>query len=481
MSESYAAGEFQIDSFTLINQYNESLDLTDMVMGFKLYESIFNKFVTGEVSIFDGLNLPKNFRMTGQEYIRIAIRQKEGMNEEAEEQFSIDKTFRIYKMDNINRIDELTQTYKLRICDPRMFYSRRKRISQTLRGRYDQILQNALVDVGKFKVEEFDAWEKTVPENKQFICPNWTIAELTDYIVNNSQGSEQNGFKNSFFFYQTLNGGFRFLSFDSMVAMEFPVPFSMLPRNTTETENENLNAPMGLNSSIQTFKKPQQFDTLQATVGGAYASTLKVYDPIRKLEEENVYDLETSMGKGNHVSGHPMLYVEDMERVLTAGEVVDPKVSPPIDEIDVDIKPTEEFTSLVINDYHNQHSFDNAASLSEAEVFEPRKLNDSGILERRALLEILQQHRIQLTIPLRTDLTVGMIIKLEIPTPEAMGEGDKADKVNDDRYLITDLAVEGDTVSKTGTCILECVKESYAQKIESAKPLDDVPPPEDAD
>ena len=67
--------------------------------------------------------------------------------------FSIDKTFRIYKLDNINRLDELTQTYVFRICDPRMFYARRKRISQTLRGRYDQILQNALVDVGKFKPE----------------------------------------------------------------------------------------------------------------------------------------------------------------------------------------------------------------------------------------------------------------------------------------------------------------------------------------
>ena len=51
-----------------------------MVMGFKLFESIFNKFVTGEVSIYDGLNLPKNFRMTGQEFIRIAISQKEGLD-----------------------------------------------------------------------------------------------------------------------------------------------------------------------------------------------------------------------------------------------------------------------------------------------------------------------------------------------------------------------------------------------------------------
>ena len=94
------------------------------------------------------------------------------------------------------------------------------------------------------------------------------------------------------------------------------------------------------------------------------------------------------------------------------------KYHPTIDEVDVDAKPTEEFDSLIIHDYHTLHSFDNAENLSDAEVFESRKLSDSGVLERRALLEILQQHRIQLTIPLRTDLTVGMIIKLKIPTPE---------------------------------------------------------------
>ena len=474
MSQNYAVGEFVVEAFTLINQYNESLEITNMVMGFKLYESIFNKFVTGEVSVADGLNLPKNFRLTGQEYIRISIKQKEGNDEEAEDTFSIDKTFRIYKLDNVIRVDEVTQSYVLRICDPRMFYARRKKISQTLRGRYDQILQNALIDVGKFKVEEFDAWEQTKPDNKQLICPNWSVAQLTDYIVNNSQVGENHAFKNDMFFYQTLNGGFRFQSFDSMCTQEFPIPFSNIPRNTSQTEDENLNAPLGLNSAILVYKKPQMFDTLQATVGGAYASTLKVYDPIRKLEEENVYDLESSMKKGNHVSGHPMLYVDDLERVLTAGEVTEMTTSPEVSETDVDIQPTQEFGGVIINDYHNQHSFDNATSLSDPEVFESRKLNDSGVLERRALLDILQQHRIQVTIPLRTDLSVGMIIKFVMTTPETMGVGDKADKVNDDRYLITDLAVEGSTVSKTGTCTLECVKESYAQKIETAKPLEEV-------
>ena len=83
----FLAGEFKIQSFTLINQYNESVDIQSLVTNFKIYESIFNKFLTGEVSVVDGLNLPKNFRMTGQEYLRIAIVQKEGVDEEADPEF----------------------------------------------------------------------------------------------------------------------------------------------------------------------------------------------------------------------------------------------------------------------------------------------------------------------------------------------------------------------------------------------------------
>ena len=479
MSANYAIGEFTLEAFTIVNQYQESLDISKLVTNFKLYESIFSKFLTGEVHVADGLNLPKNFRMTGQEYIRISLSQKEGIDQEADKQNSIDKTFRIYKIENLIRHDELTQSFIMRICDPRMFYARRKRISQTLRGRYDQILQNTLVDVGKFRVDEFDAWEQTTPDNKQLICPNWTVERLMDYLIRNSQVGEGKAYKNGMFFYQTMNGGFRFQSMDTMCSMEFPISFSMSPRNTQDTEEENLNAPQGLNTMLIMYKKPQLFDTLEATSAGAYASTLKVYDPIRKLEEENIYSLEKTMAKGTHVSGHPMLMVDEMERVLTVGEVIDQEASPTIDEIDIDIQPTLDYGARVSMDYHNQHSFDNATSLSDPEVFEPRKINDNGQLERRAMMQMLKQHRMTCQIPLRTDLSVGMIIQLSIPTPEIMGEGDKTDSVNDDRYLITDIALSASTLDKQGVLNIECVKESYAKKIETARPLEVGTPPEE--
>jgi len=171
-----------------------------------------------------------------------------------------------------------------------------------------------------------------------------------------------------------------------------------------------------------------------------------------------------------------MIMVDEMEKVLTAGEIIDRTVSPTVDEIDVDINPTEEYGSMVARGYTTSHSFDNAETLDAQEVFEPKKLNDSGTLQRIALREIMRQNRITAQIPLRTDLSVGMIIKFGIPTPEAMGEGTKYDKANDDRYLITDLSLSASPASKQGILTLECVKESYAEKIETLTPIEEAPP-----
>ncbi len=104
MSEdNFKAGAFYIDAFSLVNQYNETVDIRGLVINFQLFESIFKKFVKGEVSIFDGMNLLKNFRFTGQEFIRISIKQRDVGSQPAPKEFSIDKTFTI--VDAINHRD----------------------------------------------------------------------------------------------------------------------------------------------------------------------------------------------------------------------------------------------------------------------------------------------------------------------------------------------------------------------------------------
>ena len=125
------------------------------------------------------------------------------------------------------------------------------------------------------------------------------------------------------------------------------------------------------------------------------------------------------------------------------------------------------------------HSFDNADKLDTEESFKGWSAKvDAGKLERRAMLEILQQNRIIITIPMRTDLNVGTIIKLDIPPPQSSTGGvDISDKMNDNRYLITDICINGIPADKVGKCFVECVKESYAKKIADYTPLDNTAAP----
>ena len=100
------------------------------------------------------------------------------------------------------------------------------------------------------------------------------------------------------------------------------------------------------------------------------------------------------------------------------------------------------------------------------DVFKGQNIKDNSKLERRGMLAILQQHSVKITIPIRSDLTVGQIVKLNIPEPEILDEGaDTEDKINDNRYLITDLAIHADPLGGEGVLDLECVKESYAKDI----------------
>ena len=57
-------------------------------------------------------------------------------------------------------------------------------------------------------------------------------------------------------------------------------------------------------------------------------------------------------------------------------------------------------------DYTTIHSFGNSDDVNANEPFVGIQNKDAGRLERRALLETLQQHVIKFTVPLRTDLSL---------------------------------------------------------------------------
>jgi len=467
-------GGVHIEAITIVNQYGEALDISMLSIGVRLYESIYSKFVTGDIAVMDGLNVLKNFRFTGQETVRISFKQQEGSGQSASAKNAIDKVFRVYKVSNLERIKDSTQSYLIKMCDPRMFRARRQRLSQTLRGSYTDMLVGLFTDAIfglNIPKQDIDLWEQTVPDNNQFISPNWTIARLADHFVSKASMGEATHTKNGMFLYQTLNGGFRFASIDTLSQQEFPLEFSYKPRSDSNTDKKDLNAPDGANTQIIAYSKPQLFDTLQGTVGGAYASSMKAYDPLRKIEQDIIFDLEESYTKGNHVSGHPLVMTGEMEVTSKAGILTDPNDSPTIDNIDADLPINESFESVVLYTNNANHDFGDGVDITGDESFLGYNNKDNAELERRALMENLQQHRILITIPARTDLSVGTVIVLNLPSPESQHDNsDTSDQLNDDRYLVIDQCIDINPLTKRGVSHLECVKESYAKKVSEYKP-----------
>lgn len=468
-------GEFKINSFTLINQFGEAVDLSKIAVDFKLHESIFEHFCSGEVIINDGINVLKNYRLTGQESIRISLSQLDNEGAPVRDSYSIDKVFRVYKISDITRNPKnlIEQNYRIHFCEPRVFYTKSTRMSQVFRGTWSNILQKGLIDNGPFKVDEFDHWEPTQSDRNQYICPNASLETFIKHCVNNADLEVEPGnFSRSMFFYQVLNGGFRFKSFYRMTQDQFPVDFSYRPIEYNDNTLIGANAKGGVNSVIREFTRPQQFNTLSGLQAGTYASNIQVYDPLLKNTYVNVYDMSDVYKQNEgHVSGYPLIHLDDPESILTVEDTTENMRSPTVrPALDQDLALNKSFYATTLRGFNANHIFDNTG-IGEQPNFTGIDANNTAMLERISLMGILRQHVTKVKIPLRTDLSVGSIVQLRLPVPELQKEKIIVDEVNDDRYLITSLNVMGSTQTRSGEIHFECVKESYAKRIADARPL----------
>ena len=480
--------DFTLIALHIVNQEGMSVDISKLVPNFRIFESIYSKFLTGDVSVVDALNMLKHFRFTGQEYLRIAYRHGEESDNPTPP--VIDRTFRVYQVINITRLKETTQAYQLKICDPAMFTARTTRLSKVYRGSHSEMLFKVLNEEMELPIKEIQHWEDSEHDNHQFVCPNWTATRFIDFISTHANKGTNSLYRNGFFFYQTALGGFCFKSIDNMIsgnkegvddsksnAGEYTdlytgAEFTMKPNSGAKDKPTR--------EKITSITRPQLFDTLQGTYGGAYSSGMEGYDPIRKIGFQETYDIEETFDRNqNHVSKVPLIRTERMleqssgqERGLTTEDSstdgqaeVD---APTVKDVPYhfQLPPNKQFKSTVVYDYYSKHDFDNSDKYDTDDVFKGQNIKDNSKLERRGMLAILQQHSVKITIPIRSDLTVGQIVKLNIPEPEILDEGaDTEDKINDNRYLITDLAIHADPLGGEGVLDLECVKESYAKDI----------------
>ena len=478
-------GELVVDALTIVNPEKESIDITALTSNITIFEAIDKPFLSGRITLVDGIDVLKNYKVVGQESLTIKIRQAEGQGEYSVPKFSIDKVFRIYSVSNVTRPNQNTMTYVIHFIDPKFFTCQKTIVSQTLRGTYSGMLLKVLEEYAGFNKlpkTAYDKWDESEPEHNQFIIPNWNINQFIDYVCNNADLKGNTTFKNSMFFYQTLNGEFRFDSFQSMTAREFPVRLSYVPRNAGQSETVDINAEeTGLNTQVLDIEVPQRFNTIKGLIGGAYSSKLLTYDPVRKLQEENVYSISKVFERGNedgHVSKHPLIRTSDMETTYKAEELMSIEESPEFSEEFVDLAPDASYDATRFYRVNMTNAFSDEAKLVDASGGKSitqqkgQEYRDTGILERAALLSLFEQSQIRAIIPFRSDISVGTVINLDIPTAEKKTDDMPGDEMLDGRYLIGKITYSINPLRGVGTLKMQAMKESYGVDIKEYRPLE---------
>ena len=124
MSRDVQQGELVVDTLAIANLEQESIDIQALTSNITIFEAIDKPFLSGRLTLVDGLNIVKNYRLTGQESLTMRIRQAEGTGDYSTPEFSIEKTFRIYSITDVNRTQQNMQQYVIHFVDPKFYLSK---------------------------------------------------------------------------------------------------------------------------------------------------------------------------------------------------------------------------------------------------------------------------------------------------------------------------------------------------------------------
>ena len=126
-------GSYRLISITVSNNEGNQIDVTNMLEGFRITESIYDMFLTGNIVLIDNQNIFNRIGFTGQEYIRIHFSGIQGLEEEVPDDEQINQVFRVYNVSHYHRDTEINLNnvvFSLDFCSPLLYEARTKRVSR---------------------------------------------------------------------------------------------------------------------------------------------------------------------------------------------------------------------------------------------------------------------------------------------------------------------------------------------------------------
>jgi hypothetical protein len=470
---------YELEVLTLVNNEGEGFDIREMMLECNIYENILNNFLIGEIAIADAVGFLENAKIFGQESLHIKFKQPFGKGDKPSDEDTIDQIFRIHKVSGIKRMGQNTTVYKLSFSSPEMVHAKRIRVSQALRGSMTDIAGKLAKDHLGISIDEssgdpkltpyFQVREKSQGDNYHVIMPNWTVNYAINWCCGQAQGIDsQSGLQDSYFFFQTANGGYRIQSVASMMDVEYltGTPFTFAPAATNKTDLawDETKEGIGAGRRILDYTIGSGANILEGTMEGLFASKQITIDNTYKYQTEKTYSyLERFYsGKSMAMNDYPMVRKQPETIYIgePAGEDEDVTVSSHIEYGHISSYPDAlislESDSHFVNDEGNKiNQANHNTHLGQAQF-------------RTAVKQLLKYYTMNVLLPTRTDISVGQLINLDIPPTRGLTAETNPALFHSGKHLITEI--KWSLTQNECRTNIKVIKDSVINRIETTDP-----------
>jgi hypothetical protein len=439
------AGDIEFLEVIISTKGSAEIDIRQFVGELNLFEDMFAPGLYGNLLVIDALNLNNIIDLTGDEWLTLKMRTP-GM---PDNQGLIHKTFKIYSItDKVMISDTGKQSYVIHFCSAELFLDTLQPQYKTFTGRIDNVVSEIFNDCLRLdrniKNSVTNLYIVGPTQNEvKFTSPGWRPVQCINWLASKALGE---GYKNPGYLFYESNKAFYFANVEALIdhaaqskAVYQNYVFSEKKLSSNQDQpNErvqNLDIDYARAEHMQVIESINAFKNLQ---NGYYGSKLFSLDLQTKSYNRGlVYD---------HVQEYKNYH--HLEEISGSKSYSPPFINP-------------EYNPAAHLSFYPKHQnlytgfYNNVADIIE-----------QTMPLRRSLLAELNNFKIEITVPGRTDIQVGFIVGFLYPDAAPRDESDRsklgADELYTGYYLITAIRHKFTMISHVMT--LELAKDSLRRR-----------------
>ena len=289
------AGDFKIDSAKIITSAGTEIDISASIIIITFFEDTGMMALSGNILMFDTVNLASIGPLIGQEYLKLKISTPSFKDKSSIIDFT-ENVFLIHSLQTREKVGNRGQGYLLNFISSEVVKNQRTRVSQTLKGSYSNIVKNMLVNYVDSKK---DLYIEPTSGSKKIISPNVRPFDVITMAMNESISTH--GKDPTYLFFETFRG-YHFRSLTSMYVQNPLFTYTThVPGSLWGRDKPGIIDIMKDLQNVIDYEIVSNSDTVVNYRTGVFASKLIIHDIFNKEYTTHTYNYLDNFHKESHI------------------------------------------------------------------------------------------------------------------------------------------------------------------------------------